>query len=111
MSLKDEGAFECQVNTMPSRSLVVHLQVAFPTSTRRPPSESVLFKVQGSAKEERKVQGNERDKRPRKKEQSSKRREDLKEEAITIVGAPDMQVSYFFSSSSFLYMQVSFLEL
>jgi len=66
VSLKDEGAFECQVNTMPSRSLVVHLQ------------------VQGSAIEEK----------PRRKEQSSKRREDFKEEAIYIVGAPDMQVSY-----------------
>jgi len=76
VSLKDEGAFECQVNTMPSRSLVVHLQ------------------VQGSAKEERfKVQGSDKEKRPRKKEQSLKRREDFKEEDITIVGAPDMQVT------------------
>ena len=28
VSEKDAGAFECQLNTMPSRSLVVHLQVA-----------------------------------------------------------------------------------
>jgi len=66
---KDEGAFECQLNTMPSRSLVVHLQVEdWP----------------GTVGEER---------RNRKGEESSKRREGGKEEEITIVGAPDMQVS------------------
>jgi len=66
---KDEGAFECQLNTMPSRSLVVHLEVE---------------DLPASVKEER--QG-------RKGEKSSKRREEGKEEAISIVGAPDMQVS------------------
>ena len=38
MTKKDEGAFECQLNTMPSRSLVVHLQVGFAT---KPPSDCV----------------------------------------------------------------------
>merc|ERR1712001_559452 len=53
----------CQVNTMPPRSLVVHLQV-----------EDEPWRV----KEERK--------------KGSKRREEIKQEAIMIVGAPDMQV-------------------
>jgi len=68
VSVKDEGAYECQLNTMPSRSLVVHLQVE-----ERP----------GRVKEERQSR----------KGENLKRREEGKEEAITIVGAPDMQVS------------------
>jgi len=67
-SVKDEGAYECQLNTMPSRSLVVHLQVE---------------EGPGRVKEERQSR----------KGENSKRREDGKEEAITIVGATDMQVS------------------
>jgi len=65
VAAKDEGAYECQVNTMPPRSLVVHLQV-----------EDEPWRV----KEERQ------------RKKGSKRREEIKQEAIMIVGAPDMQV-------------------
>jgi len=71
VSVKDDGAYECQLNTSPSRSLVVHL----------------LVEDRGGSVKEKTGQSR------KKGEQSSKRREDGKEQAISIVGAPDMQVS------------------